>query len=69
LKIHYYPETDSLYIDLSDRVSSDSIEISDGLIADVDSEGHVVGLDIDKASLRLDLSAIETFDLPVPTPR
>jgi uncharacterized protein YuzE len=69
MTIHYYPETDSLYIDLKSEAGVDAVEIADGLVADLDSGGHVVGIDIERASERLDLSAVETFSLPVPTPR
>ena len=64
MKLHYYPETDSLYIALSDRPSVDAVEVANGLVADLDKEGKVVGLDIDRASTQLDLSSIETIDLP-----
>ncbi|MBM3708643.1 MAG: DUF2283 domain-containing protein, partial [Actinobacteria bacterium] len=30
MKLNYYPDTDSLYIDLSEKTSADSVEISDG---------------------------------------
>ncbi len=65
MKLHYYEETDSLYIDLADRVSSDSRELSDGFVVDYDSSGNVVGIDIQQASARLDLSRIETSHLPL----
>jgi uncharacterized protein YuzE len=32
MKLHYYPDTDSLYIDLAARPSTDSREIGEGLI-------------------------------------
>lgn len=64
MKLHYYPETDSLYIDLNSRPSADSREISDGLILDFDDAGNVVGIDIDHASEKLDLKTIETIFLP-----
>lgn len=67
MKLHYYPETDSLYIELNDKPSLDSIEVSDGLVVDVDAEGNPVGFDIDQASRRLDLSAVETVALPAHT--
>ena len=51
MKLNYYPDTDSLYIDLSDKVSTESQEISEGVVVDYDSEGNIVGLDIDNASL------------------
>jgi uncharacterized protein YuzE len=66
MKLIYYPETDSLYIDLASRPSADSREIAAGLVADFDSEGNIVGLDIDNASKKLDLSKLETEALPVP---
>lgn len=64
MKLHYYPETDSLYIDLNSRPSADSREISDGLVLDFDDAGNVVGIDIDHASEKLDLKTIETISLP-----
>lgn len=65
MKLHYYPETDSLYIDLAARPSTDSREISDGLVVDYDDAGRIVGLDIQHASQQLDLSTLETESLPL----
>ncbi|HNO64909.1 MAG TPA: DUF2283 domain-containing protein [Tepidiformaceae bacterium] len=67
MKLHYYPETDSLYISFVDKPPVDAIEVADGLVADLDEAGKVVGLDIDQASRHLDLATIETIDLPAPT--
>ena len=39
MKLHYYPETDSLYIDVSDAVSADSREVAEGVVIDFDAEG------------------------------
>jgi uncharacterized protein YuzE len=65
MKLNYYKETDSLYIDLSSAVSSDSKEIADGLVVDFDDAGHIVGIDIQHASERIDLSSIESKHLPL----
>ncbi len=64
MKLHYYPETDSLYIELRDAPSTDTREIADGLNADFDAAGNVVGLDIDGASHKLDLGSLEAIALP-----
>jgi uncharacterized protein YuzE len=64
MKMHYYPETDSLYIELNSGISADSREVADGLVVDFDAEGNVVGLDIDHASEKLDLRTLETVALP-----
>ena len=65
MKFHYYPETDSLYIDLSNKVSADSQEVAPGVVLDFDSEGRLVGIDIDNASQSVDLSKLEAEALPV----
>ena len=65
MKIHYYPETDSLYIEFRAGPGAETREVSDGLNVDLDAEGAVVGFDIDRASQRLDLSTLETEALPL----
>ena len=64
MKLHYYPETDSLYIELASTPGTEAREIVEGLVVDLDAEGNVVGLDIDRASRKLDLSKVETIALP-----
>ena len=58
MKLNYYPETDSLYIDLSSKTSTESVEISEGVVIDYDEEGHITGIDIDNASRKIDLKEI-----------
>ena len=50
MKLNYYPETDSLYIDLSEQQSAESREVSEGIVLDCDAAGNLVGIDIDNAS-------------------
>ena len=69
MKLHYYAETDSLYIDLNSRPSADSREIADGLVIDFDAQANIVGIDIDHASQKLDLKTLETVSLPTLTAR
>ncbi len=65
MKFHYYPETDSLYIDLSERTSVESEEVRPGVVLDVDAEGRLVGIHIDRASEAVDLSRLEVEALPM----
>ena len=58
MKLNYHPETDSLYIDLSERPSSESKEISEGIVLDYDLNGRLVGIDIDNASNKVELKLI-----------
>ena len=64
MKVSYYPETDSLYIDLSSKPSVDSREVSDGVVLDYDAEGNLVGIDIDHASVKLDIKELILSRLP-----
>jgi uncharacterized protein YuzE len=64
MKIKYYKETDSLYIDFSSKTSSDSKEISEGIVLDYDSDGNIVGIDIDNASHKIDLKEVILSKIP-----
>jgi hypothetical protein len=50
MKLHYYPEIDSLDVELAARPGAETREITDGLNADFDAEAALFGLDIDGAS-------------------
>jgi uncharacterized protein YuzE len=67
MKLKYYPETDSLYIDLSHRTSVESREISEGVVLDYDESGQVVGIDIDNASAKVDLHELMVSKVPFTT--
>ena len=64
MKLNYYSETDTLYIDLSERASAESKEISEGVVLDYDAEGRLVGIDIDNASNKVDLKKLILSKLP-----
>ena len=63
MKLHYYSETDSLYIELSPAPSTDTRAITDTLNVDFAADGGVVGINIDHASTQLDLATLETSAL------
>jgi len=65
MKINYYPETDSMYIDLSSKTAVESKEISEGVVVDYDDKGGIVGIDIDNASSKIDLDELIMQHVPV----
>ena len=67
MKLHYYPDTDSLYIELKSQPGAETREVASGLNVDLDAHGEVVGFDIDLASQRLDLTTLDTVALPLRT--
>jgi uncharacterized protein YuzE len=64
MKLNYYPETDSLYIDLSEKPSAESREVSEGIVLDYDATGNLVGIDIDNASTKVELEKLILSNLP-----
>lgn len=62
--MRYYKDTDSLYIDLSEKTSTESLEVAPGVVIDFDENNNVVGIDIDRASKILNLSELEVADIP-----
>ena len=65
MKLNYHPETDSLYIDLAERPSAQSRELSEGVVLDYDAEGKLVGIDIDNASNKVNLKKLILGKLPI----
>ena len=64
MKLNYCPETDSLYIDLSEQSSVESREISEDVLLDYDADGRLVGIDIDNASNKVDMEKLILNGLP-----
>ena len=65
VRFHYYPDTDSLYVEFKPEPGTETCALADGVNVDLDAIGVVVGLDIDNASNRLDLSTLEKRPLPL----
>ena len=64
MKVNYHPDTDSLYIDLSEGTSVESREVSEGVVLDYDEAGNLVGIDIDNASRKVQLQRFTVSKLP-----
>jgi len=64
VKLHYYADTDSLYIDLTDEPSVESREVATGVVLDFGAQGNLVGIDIDNATARVDLGRLTLRHLP-----
>ena len=64
MKMKYFKDTVSLYIDLSENPSVESTEVSEGIVLDYDREGRLVGIDIDNASNKVNLDRLIVSSLP-----
>lgn len=61
----YFPETDMLYIKLMDGISTESEEVAPYVVLDFDAENRVLGIEIEDASQRMDISRLEISALPL----
>jgi uncharacterized protein YuzE len=58
---------DAVYLNLTDRPIKDSEEIADGIVADYDHDGRIVGIEILDASKRTnDPEALKQFSFELP---
>lgn len=67
MKIRYFPATDTLSIRLNDRPTTESEEVAPDVVIDFDTDGGVVGLEIELASSKVDLKALELSGFLTPT--
>jgi uncharacterized protein YuzE len=63
MKLNYFPDTDSLYIELADHTSVESREVSKGVVIDYDARGNLVGIDIDNASTKVDMHILKLSNM------
>jgi uncharacterized protein YuzE len=64
MRLSYDPETDSLYIHLTERASVDSDEVVDGIVLDFAQDGGLVGIDVQHASEHVDFSRLLVDHMP-----
>jgi uncharacterized protein YuzE len=66
VRIQYFSETDTLSIRLNDKPSIESEEIAPDVVIDFDEAGGVVGVEIDLASTKVDLTNLDLKGLLIP---
>ncbi len=64
MRLSYDPTSDSLYIHLTENPSTDSQEVAEGVVLDFDTHGHLVGIDVQHASLHADISRLMLNKMP-----
>lgn len=65
MNFRYDPESDMLYIELIQAVSTESEEVAPGFVIDFDNHNRVIGIEIEEASKSIDLSRLEVSSLPI----
>jgi len=63
VRITYDREADALYIELRRATPADSLDLEEGVTADLDAEGHVIGLEVLDVRERLGHDALTSVVL------
>ena len=64
MRLEYFPDTDTLYIQLRDVPGADAREVSEDIVLDFNEAGEVVGIEIEHASQKMDLSDCHLSAIP-----
>ena len=65
MKLEYYADSDTLYIELSEGVSPVSGELAPDIVLDYGEHGQVIGIAIDHASNLTNLSQLAVLGFPM----
>ncbi len=65
MNAYYDDEVDALYLKLGNETPEGVREISEGVNLDITSEGKLVGIEILKASKKIDIKTILSYKLEV----
>ncbi|MBW2594104.1 MAG: DUF2283 domain-containing protein [Deltaproteobacteria bacterium] len=63
MKVHYDKEIDALYIKIGDQEPDGVIEITEGINIDTTTDGKLVGIEILKASKKINIDTILSYTL------
>ena len=63
MKAHYDEEVDALYLSLGDEKPDGVIEIAEGINVDTTTDGKLTGIEILKASKKINIDTILSYTL------
>ncbi|MFH2043870.1 MAG: DUF2283 domain-containing protein [Pseudomonadota bacterium] len=63
MKVHYDEEVDALYLSLGDQKPDGVIEIAEGINVDTTTDGKFTGIEILKASKKMNIDTILSYTL------
>ncbi|MDA1372388.1 MAG: DUF2283 domain-containing protein [Proteobacteria bacterium] len=55
MKLSYFDDTDTLYIEFKSTDIAESKDVDENTVLDLDSEGNIVGITVEHASTRTDI--------------
>jgi uncharacterized protein YuzE len=65
MKIKYFPDTDTLLVNFSDKKIMDTRDLNENVLVELDENGHVVSMTIEHAKQQTDVSEFSYQLVPV----
>jgi uncharacterized protein YuzE len=65
MRLEYFPDTDTLYIELRKSPGADAQEVAEDIVLDFNAAGEVIGIEIEHASQRMDLRDFQLSAIPM----
>ena len=60
MKIQYFQETDTLYIEFKETAVAETRDLDENTLLDVDRDGNICGITVEHASQRGDSALLDT---------
>ena len=64
MRIDYFKDTDSMYIEFVDKPSHETIAINDNINIDIDENNNLIGIDIHALASKFEWSSLELNNVP-----
>ncbi len=64
MNIAYFKDRDSLYIEVSPEDPAHAWEAQEGIVINMSADGRVVGIELEQASQKTDLSVLRVGNFP-----
>ncbi len=68
MKIQYFPDTDTVYVLLKDKPVSETRDLDENTVIDVDARGNLVAITIEHAKERADIANFVYEQVATPSP-
>ncbi len=65
MKVKYFPDTDTLLVNFSDKKISETRDLNENVLVELDQNGHVVSMTIEHAKQQTDISEFSYQTAPV----
>ena len=62
MRLQYYPDTDSAYIEVNGCPGVETVEVAYGVNIDLGEHGELVGIELERASNHLDSSVLSKIE-------